>query len=281
MSRVVVHVVGARPNFMKAAPVIRALAARGVAQQVVHTGQHYDAAMSDVFFTRPRPARAGPEPGRRVGQPRRADGGADGRARGGVRRPRAGARDRLRRRELDDRRGARRREDWRCRSRTSRPGLRSFDDSMPEEINRRVTDLLSDLLFVDEPGGRWTTWQRTGVDPAPVPLRRQPDDRHAAREPRPVRRRRRCRARLGLDGPYAVATMHRPANVDDPASAARVARMLRARSPSGCRWSCRSIPRGRPSLEAAGLVARRPAPGRSSRWATSTSCRWSGAPRSS
>ena len=50
MSQTVAHVVGARPNFMKAAPVIRALAARGIDQQVVHTGQHYDAAMSDVFF---------------------------------------------------------------------------------------------------------------------------------------------------------------------------------------------------------------------------------------
>src|SRR5579872_2327815 len=44
------HVIGARPNFMKAAPVIRALAAYPVEQIVVHTGQHYDVNMSDVFF---------------------------------------------------------------------------------------------------------------------------------------------------------------------------------------------------------------------------------------
>ena len=45
------HVVGARPNFMKAAPVIHALAGkRSVTQVLVHTGQHYDANMSDVFF---------------------------------------------------------------------------------------------------------------------------------------------------------------------------------------------------------------------------------------
>ncbi len=50
MDPLVVHVVGARPNFMKAAPVIAALGARGVRQQLVHTGQHYDAALSDVFF---------------------------------------------------------------------------------------------------------------------------------------------------------------------------------------------------------------------------------------
>ncbi|HVR41431.1 MAG TPA: UDP-N-acetylglucosamine 2-epimerase (non-hydrolyzing) [Thermoanaerobaculia bacterium] len=46
----VLHVVGARPNFMKVAPVHAALAKRGVTQTIVHTGQHYDAAMSDIFF---------------------------------------------------------------------------------------------------------------------------------------------------------------------------------------------------------------------------------------
>src|SRR5271170_5470110 len=46
-----IHVVGARPNFMKIAPVMRALESRGgVEQLLVHTGQHYDAQMSDVFF---------------------------------------------------------------------------------------------------------------------------------------------------------------------------------------------------------------------------------------
>ena len=45
------HVVGARPNFMKVAPLTRALAARrGVRQTLVHTGQHYDRNMSDIFF---------------------------------------------------------------------------------------------------------------------------------------------------------------------------------------------------------------------------------------
>jgi UDP-N-acetylglucosamine 2-epimerase (non-hydrolysing) len=46
----VIHVIGARPNFMKAAPVIRALSSYPVKQIVVHTGQHYDFNMSDVFF---------------------------------------------------------------------------------------------------------------------------------------------------------------------------------------------------------------------------------------
>src|SRR5690625_3128095 len=54
----VVHIVGARPNFVKAAPVVAALDARGVRQSVVHTGQHYDDRMSAVFFRElglPRP----------------------------------------------------------------------------------------------------------------------------------------------------------------------------------------------------------------------------------
>src|ERR1041384_7592321 len=55
----ITRVVGARPNFMKAAPVIEALASEPVIQQrLIHTGQHYDASMSQVFFDQlgmPRP----------------------------------------------------------------------------------------------------------------------------------------------------------------------------------------------------------------------------------
>lgn len=49
-SKCIVHVVGARPNFMKAAPVFRALKKLGYTQRLVHTGQHFDANMSGVFF---------------------------------------------------------------------------------------------------------------------------------------------------------------------------------------------------------------------------------------
>ena len=47
----VICVVGARPNFMKVKPVMDALAERGAQVILVHTGQHYDPSMSDVFFT--------------------------------------------------------------------------------------------------------------------------------------------------------------------------------------------------------------------------------------
>src|SRR5688500_702499 len=50
--KTVLHIVGARPNFMKVAPIWRAIASRGnLRQLLVHTGQHYDVKMSDVFFT--------------------------------------------------------------------------------------------------------------------------------------------------------------------------------------------------------------------------------------
>ena len=50
MGSSITHVLGARPNVVRAAPVIRALRALGHQQRVVHTGQHYDERMSDIFF---------------------------------------------------------------------------------------------------------------------------------------------------------------------------------------------------------------------------------------
>ena len=145
--RPLVHVVGARPNFVKAAPVIRALAAAGVAQRVVHTGQHYDEALSEVFFAELGPAGAGPQPRRRLGDPRRA-------------RPRPSWSPSRRRSSPSARRSSSSTATSTRRSppRSSLPssdvpqahveaGLRSFDMSMPEEVNRRVTDALADLCF--------------------------------------------------------------------------------------------------------------------------------------
>ena len=122
----VVHIVGARPNFIKAAPGACArMAALGVPQRLVHTGQHYDARMSDVFF---RDLDL-PEPdvslGVGSGTPRGPDGRAADRARGRARRPGPSrapvARRRLRRRQLHARRGARVRQGRASRSRTWRP----------------------------------------------------------------------------------------------------------------------------------------------------------------
>jgi len=46
----IIVVVGARPNFIKVAPLMPALTSAGIDARIAHTGQHYDAAMSDVFF---------------------------------------------------------------------------------------------------------------------------------------------------------------------------------------------------------------------------------------
>ena len=251
MTGIVVHVVGARPNFMKAAPVTRALRARGVEQRVVHTGQHYDAAMSDVFFTDlslPEPdLNLGVGSGTQAGQTAALMVALEGAfaqldpalavVYGDVNSTIAAAL---------------------VASKTGLPiahveaGLRSFDDTMPEEINRRVTDLLSDLLFVTSPEGV-DNLRRVGVPADRIHLVGNPMidtllanlDRFDAAA---------MVDRLGLPGRYAVATMHRPANVDDPAKAARVVAMLR-----GVAEQVALVlplhPRGRPVLEAAGLVS--------------------------
>ena len=161
MPGTVAHVVGARPNFMKAAPVIRALAARGIEQRVIHTGQHYDATMSDVFFADlglPEPdLNLGVGSGSQAGQTAALLVALEGAfaevqpslaiVYGDINSTLAAAL---------------------VAAKTRLPiahveaGLRSFDDTMPEEVNRRVTDLLSDLLFVTSPEGL-TNLERMGV----------------------------------------------------------------------------------------------------------------------
>ena len=143
----VLHVVGARPNFMKLAPVARALARHaGVTQLVVHTGQHYDDAMSDAFFRDLEiPA---PDLNLEVGSASHAV-------------QTARIMERLEPVVLSHR------PDWvvvygdvnstvaaalvcaklGVRLAHVEAGLRSGDRTMPEEINRLVTDRLADLLL--------------------------------------------------------------------------------------------------------------------------------------
>lgn len=251
MSKTVAHVVGARPNFMKAAPVIHALDARGVAQLVIHTGQHYDAKMSDVFFRDlglPEPdVNLGVGSGTQAGQTAALmvalertflDAGPDlaivyGDVNSTIAASLVAAKIGLPVAHVE-------------------AGLRSFDDTMPEEINRRVTDLLSDLLFVTSPEGI-EHLTATGVPPDRIHFVGNPMidtllanlDRFDADA---------ARASMDLPPRYAVATMHRPANVDDPAQAARIATMLLAVSEL-VTLVVPLHPRGRPTLEAAGLEA--------------------------
>ena len=139
-------IVGARPQFIKAAPVSRALSYAGISESIIHTGQHFDAGMSDVFFEE----LGIPHPTQHLG----VSGGGHGVMTGAM----LQALEPLLEAE---------RPDWvlvygdtnstlagaLAAAKLNIPvahveaGLRSFNRKMPEEQNRIVTDHLSDLLF--------------------------------------------------------------------------------------------------------------------------------------
>ena len=251
MTRTVAHVVGARPNFMKAAPLIHALSERGVAQVVIHTGQHYDAAMSDVFFR----DLGLPEPDLNLGVGSGSQAVQTAALMVGLERTFVESRPTLVvvYGDVNSTMAAA----LVC-AKLGLPvahveaGLRSFDDTMPEEINRRITDLLSDLLFVTSPEGV-DNLRASGVPADRIHFVGNPmiDTLLANLERFDAAR---MRAALDLPERYAVATMHRPANVDDPAQAARIVAMLRGVSEL-LTLVLPLHPRGRPTLEAAGLAA--------------------------
>jgi UDP-N-acetylglucosamine 2-epimerase (non-hydrolysing) len=211
----IVHVAGARPNFMKIAPILAACAGRpGLRSALVHTGQHYDEAMSQLFFDQlaiPRP-----DVNLDVGSGSHAQ-------------QTAAVLQRFEPVLLE------RRPDLvlvvgdvnstlACSLAAVKlgipvahveAGLRSFDRSMPEEINRVLTDAVADLLFVTEASGV-ANLRREGIDPARIHLvgNVMIDTLLAHRD---AAARSDAVERLGLqpDG-YAVLTLHRPANVDAP-----------------------------------------------------------------
>ena len=206
----ILHVVGARPNFMKAAPVLATLArVVGLRQTLIHTGQHYDSNMSDVFFQQlDMPP---PDLNLEVGSGSHAHQTAEIIARfepvvtdcrpdlvlvyGDVNSTMAAA---LVCSKLQVRVGH------------VEAGLRSYDRSMPEEINRLITDQLSDLLFTpsedaDENLGR------EGVDAAKIHrVGNVMIDTLARLLPRCLSYKP-----AGLPARYALVTVHRPSNVDD------------------------------------------------------------------
>lgn len=249
-ARTVWHVTGARPNFPKAAPVLRALASRGVAQRLVHTGQHYDDNMSRVFFEQ----LALPEPDINLG----VGSGSHATQTGTIM--------------------SRLEELWVAEppalvvvygdvnstvaaamvtSKLGIPlahveaGLRSFDRTMPEEINRLITDRLSDLLLVTSVDAV-AHLAREGVDPDTIHFVGNPmiDTLLAHRgELGPHRL-----GELGeLPETYAVTTMHRPGNVDGDEAAARVVAALRATADQ-VPLILPLHPRSRPGLSRAGLL---------------------------
>jgi len=211
------HIVGARPNFMKLAPVY--LAGRGrpdVRQVIVHTGQHYDRNMSDRFFEElgiPMP-----DENLEVGSGSHAEQTAN---------------IMLRFEPVLDRH----RPDWlvvygdvnstvACalvaakkgvRIAHVEAGLRSRDRSMPEEINRLLTDQLADLLLTPSRDGDENLLAEG------IPRERIAFVGNVMVDT--LLRLRGAARRLGMPGQlgvagaaYAFVTLHRPSNVDDPAT---------------------------------------------------------------
>jgi UDP-N-acetylglucosamine 2-epimerase (non-hydrolysing) len=215
-ARKILSVVGTRPNFMKIAPIAGALARRGDGFEhvLVHTGQHYDAAMSEVFF-----AELG------VGEPHhRLEVGSGTHAQttarvmerlepllaelrpdvvlvpGDVNSTMAAA---LVATKLGLTVGH------------VEAGLRSFDRTMPEEVNRVVTDAVSDLLFVHSPEARGHLLNEGHPEERIHAVGNTMIDTLVAMRERIASSE--ALGRLGLEaGAYLVVTLHRPALVDGP-----------------------------------------------------------------
>ncbi len=217
-------VVGARPNFMKMAPVILEAQRRSLKQVFVHTGQHYDKQMSSVFFEdlgMPRPnIYLGVGSGSHAEQTARTLTAFEAVCleyspqlvvvAGDVNSTLACA---LVAAKLN------------IPVAHIEAGLRSYDRTMPEEINRVLTDHISELLFTTEASGE-ANLRREGIAPEKIhfvgnsmidtlrthlhkAVTRQPWQSYGFRP-----------------GEYGVVTLHRPSNVDDPQVAGELAKAL-------------------------------------------------------
>jgi UDP-N-acetylglucosamine 2-epimerase (non-hydrolysing) len=212
-------VVGTRPNFVKAAAVIRALKGRGVKPVLIHTGQHHDATLSDAFFKRLDL----PDPDHHLGIPA----GARGEQLGEMVVRMSKLLPALELNELivvgdvtSTVAGALAADACDLPVSHVEAGLRSFDPTMPEERNRKVVDALAHRLFASEPSGL-ANLLHEGHSPDHIylvgnvmidTLIRFRDEATAAK----------AWGRFALSpGHYAVATLHRPGNVDGRAQLAQ------------------------------------------------------------
>ncbi|QDV83008.1 non-hydrolyzing UDP-N-acetylglucosamine 2-epimerase [Planctomycetes bacterium TBK1r] len=212
----ILSVVGARPNFMKIAPIMRALDSYGdrVQQTLVHTGQHFDEKMSDIFFRELEL----PKPHEHLG----VSGGSHAVQT---------ARIMLEFEPVI----LKHRPDWlvvvgdvnstvACSLVASKigvpiahveAGLRSRDNTMPEEINRKVTDAISDLLLTPSPDGD-ANLIAEGVSPDRIHCVGNVMIDSLIRA-LPKIEQSEILSTLGLTaGEFVLATLHRPSNVDDP-----------------------------------------------------------------
>jgi len=216
----IICVVGARPNFMKIKPVMDALEARGAEVVLVHTGQHYDEAMNDVFFRdlgiRPPDRFLGAGSGTHAEQTARVMvafepvvaevapdvvvvvGDVTSTLACGLVAARAGT-----------------------LLAHVEAGLRSRDWSMPEEINRTVADRLSDYLLAPSPDAVDNLRAEGYRDDQVYLVGNVMIDTLLANRDRALASG--ALERLGLaSGEYGLVTLHRPANVDSPAVLARL-----------------------------------------------------------
>ncbi|MBV8469796.1 MAG: UDP-N-acetylglucosamine 2-epimerase (non-hydrolyzing) [Burkholderiaceae bacterium] len=236
MTRPRIHLVaGARPNFMKIAPIVRALQADGrLDWKIVHTGQHYDRDMNDVFFEE----LGIPAPDVRLG----CGGGTHAEQTGRIMQ----AYEQLCAAEkpaaclvVGDVNST-----LACSIVAKKAGipvahveagLRSGDMSMPEEINRLVTDAISDWFFVTEPSGMQHLLHEGkpaeivfDVGHVMVDNVLYQADKLAHIDTSGFETDAPKRAALAKAGRYVVVTLHRPSNVDSVESLSRVAEVLRA-----------------------------------------------------
>jgi UDP-N-acetylglucosamine 2-epimerase (non-hydrolysing) len=226
----IVSVVGARPNFMKVAPILRELSKHGDFESyLVHTGQHYDESMSRVFFR--DLGMRNPDFNLNVGSASHAVQTAEVMKRfeevcssvrpnlvivaGDVNSTLA------------------------CSLTAAKlqipvahveSGLRSFDRTMPEEINRVVTDSVSDLLFTTEDSGN-RNLRHEGVGEGKIHFVGNTMIDSLVACYRFVGQSTVIAPLASLDGaPYFLATIHRPSNVDDPAQLLQVLEILESAS---------------------------------------------------
>lgn len=250
-----VFVAGARPNFMKVAPMLRAAETRRApfASRLVHTGQHYDSAMSGVFFEElgiPAPdAHLNVGSGPHGAQTARVLESFEAwliergeRVRGVV--------------VVGDVNST-----VACTLAAAKlgipvahveAGLRSFDRAMPEEINRMVTDSIADLLLPSEPAGV-ENLTREGVAASRIAfVGNTMIDTVAHQLPRA--RALDVPLSLGLRAhDYVLVTLHRPSNVDDPARLAELVALI-SRVAERAPVVFPAHPRTRARLDAAGLT---------------------------
>ena len=221
----ILTIVGARPQFVKAAVVSKSMVAHDIRETMVHTGQHYDPSMSDVFFEELET----PAPAHHL---------AIGSGRHGVQTGRM--LERIEQIILDERpdrvlvygdtnstlAGALAASKLHVPIDHVEAGLRSFNRRMPEELNRVVTDHLSSMLFAPTTAAV-ANLAREGITGDQVVLSGDVmfDATIAASEI--AARRSTIIDRLELTpGGYILATIHRAENTDDPALLESIFRSL-------------------------------------------------------